>query len=110
MSNDYKRLRSSKDFASVFKKGKRHFSSGVLLFYIPNTFPHSRIGFIVSTKFASSAVMRNKQKRILRAATHSLSSIIPPGFDIIISYTNHGKMLPYKESVAVLEKLIKKIQ
>lgn len=96
------RLRHNNDFTHVLKKGKRHYFGGVLLYYADNTLDRSRIGFIVSKKHSPSAVKRNYQRRILQHAIHNLLPQIAPGKDIVISYTNHGKVLPYKEACSIL--------
>ncbi|XLQ20638.1 MAG: ribonuclease P protein component [Candidatus Moraniibacteriota bacterium] len=97
-----KRLRHNKDFIRVFKHGKRHFHSGVLLSFRVNHEKCSRIGFIVGKKHSLLAVNRNRQRRILQSVMTELYPQIKPGFDIIISYTNRDKVLTYKEAYEIL--------
>ena len=108
MLKSQQRLRNNKDFVRVFKQGKRHSFSGVLLSYIPNNMEYSRIGFVISKKYSPLAVRRNWQRRILQSAIHPIYPQLKPGFDIIISYTNRNKVLPYKDASVVLTKLFTK--
>lgn len=99
------RLRKNNEFLHVLKNGKRHYFGGVLLYYMSNSLHTTRCGFIVSKKHATSAVKRNRQRRILQ---HAFARILPqiiPGTDMVISYTNHGKVLPYKDAQTVLTKI-----
>jgi len=109
MLKSHQRLRNNKDFTQVFKHGKRRSFNGVLLSYTPNTFEHTRIGFVVSKKYSRLAVHRNRQRRILQSAVRSLYPQLRPGFDIIVSYTNHNKVLPYKNALDTLKELFTKI-
>jgi len=104
------RLRHDRDFIQVFKKGKRHSLGGVLLYYKTNNLPHTRIGFVVSKKYSPLAVKRNRQRRILQHALEKLYPKIIPGHDIIISYTNRDKVLPYRDAVSILETILHKIK
>ncbi len=108
MLKSQQRLRNNKDFTRVFKQGKRHSFSGVLLSYIPNNMEHSRIGFVIGKKYSPLAVRRNRQRRILQSAILSISSQLKPGFDIVIYYTNRDKVLPYKDASIALTKLFTK--
>ncbi|MEN8252182.1 MAG: ribonuclease P protein component [Patescibacteria group bacterium] len=100
-----KRLRHNKDFIRVLKQGKRHYNGGVLLYYRPNDLEYSRLGFIVGKKYSLLAVRRNKQRRIFQSVAKELYPQLNPGFDIIISYTNRDKVLPYKSAQRILKEL-----
>jgi len=102
------RLRHNKDFIQVFKKGKRHSLGGVLLSYRQNNLDYTRIGFVISKKYSLSAARRNRQRRILQSASRSLYPLITPGFDIVLSYTNNNDVLPYKDAVVILTRLLRK--
>ena len=107
MLESSQRLCHNRDYIDVFKKGKRHSSGGVLLYYKKNNLPFTRIGFIVSKKYSNLAVARNKQRRILQSASRALYPHITPGFDIIISYTNKNKVLSYKDAITLLTHILK---
>ncbi|PID52690.1 MAG: ribonuclease P protein component [Candidatus Moraniibacteriota bacterium] len=108
MLGTHNRLRDNNELLYVLKKGKRHYSGGVLLYWIDNNIPYVRCGFIVGKKFSPLAVKRNKQKRILRSAVKNILPKIAPGKDIVISYINHGKILSYAESKKVILHALKK--
>ncbi len=102
------RLRDNNRLLYVIKKGKRHYCSGVLLYWAPNTQGAVRIGCIVGKKFSQRATKRNRQKRILRNAITTFLPHIVPGTDIVISYANHGKIIPYAKACHVLRDLLEK--
>ncbi|MFA5986707.1 MAG: ribonuclease P protein component [Parcubacteria group bacterium] len=92
-------------FSSLYSQGKRHYFGGALLFFLPNNSPHSHIAYVVGKKYSPSAVKRNRQRRVLYAALHTHLLNLAPGYDIVISYTNRGKVLPYREACATLSAL-----
>ncbi len=59
-------LHSSKVFLKLLKGGKRLKSEGFELIYGPNNLGYPRVGYIVSKKISSKAVIRNRIKRIFR--------------------------------------------
>lgn len=59
-------LHSSKDFLKLLRSGKRLGSDGFELIYGPNDLGYPRVGYIVSKKISSKAVIRNRIKRIFR--------------------------------------------
>jgi len=108
MLESQQRLRNNKDFIRIFKRGKRHSFGGVLLSYKSNNLDYSRIGFVISKKYSLLAVRRNWQRRILQSVVRSIYPNIRPGFDIVVSYTNRDKVLPYKGALGVLTELFTK--
>ncbi len=99
------RLHTTSDFHRVYTMGTRHYSSGVLLFWLPTTHRHTRISCVISKKTCPSAVARNRQRRILQAACRALYPSIRPSVDLIIIYTNRTDVLPYREAVKILNAL-----
>ena len=59
-------LHSSKDFLKLLRGGKKLGSDGFELIYGPNDLGYPRVGYIVSKKISSKAVIRNRIKRIFR--------------------------------------------
>ncbi len=108
MLGSQNRLRNNNDLLYVLKKGMRHYSSGVLLYWTHNREDSVRIGCIVGKKFSRYAVKRNRQKRLLRSAMRDIVQDIVPGTDIVISYANHGKILPYAQARDVLRTALEK--
>ena len=58
-------------------------SSFFLLKKVANNLPNSRFGFVVSKKIDKSAVVRNRTRRVLRAAIEDLLPDIKVGFDLL---------------------------
>lgn len=78
------RLRKTRDFDAVFKKG-RFFGTKFLIFkYMANGLLETRVGFVVGTKVSKSAVKRNRLKRRLREIFRLNLDKIKPGFDISV--------------------------
>lgn len=98
------RIRSSQDFGSALKRGRRAARGGVVVHWAPATVPSqdiaaqpptppaadanrtARAGFVVS-KAVGNAVMRNKVKRRLRHAVAAELPHWPPGTDVVVRAT-----------------------
>ncbi len=104
------RLCNNNDFIKIYKKGKRHSNSGVLLLCVKNDIKTTRIGVVINKKFSTSSVKRNAQKRIFRRILQNYYSHIISGVDVVLSYTNHSNMLPYKEASSLIYTLLNKNQ
>ena len=57
----------------------------LVLAWMPNDVARTRIGFVVSKRFAKHAVDRNHMKRLLSEATRGLLPRLPGGLDIVVS-------------------------
>lgn len=79
----YERLKKPREFSNVYRSGEKWVGEYVVLLYIENSLPYSRIGIVVSKK-VGHAVMRNKIKRRLREIVRLNPEIIPEGLDIVI--------------------------
>jgi ribonuclease P protein component len=81
------RLTRSRDFDRLYRKGQRIKIGELLIFYQPNRFSVTRLGFVVSKKVAAKASRRNYLKRVLRAAFAALPSSLKISYDMIVSIT-----------------------
>lgn len=111
MSQACQRLRMSRDIATVYKRGKRHaHRDGVLfLFYKrpdQKTDP-SRLAVIISKKYSLKAVKRNKRRRVIQAAMNTHCKNLVPGYDMIISCAQGGKVLSYKDLEIAIKDTLK---
>jgi ribonuclease P protein component len=61
-------LRRSSEFKKVYQDGKRYQSSLLTAFVLANSCDDHRLGLTVSRKISSTAVGRNRAKRLLREA------------------------------------------
>ena len=85
------RLRSSADFAAVFRGARRaggsRSGSRLLVVHANSTDARAgqppRVGFVVS-KAVGNAVVRNRTKRVLRALMSARVGQLPEGVDVVI--------------------------
>lgn len=78
------RLKKREDFSTVFSAGAYASFDGLAIKYAQNSLPVSRIGFPVGKNYSKKAVVRNRTRRILRAACSQCLQEIKPNFDIIV--------------------------
>ena len=71
------RLKKTKDFDLVFRKGKKLYSNSLTLVYLKSE--ELKVGFVVGKKHGK-AVKRNKIKRLLRESFRSLLPIYKQDF------------------------------
>lgn len=85
------RLRSSADFAAVFRGARRaggsRSGSRLMVVHANSTDARAgqppRVGFVVS-KAVGNAVVRNRTKRVLRALMTTRLSQVPDGVDLVV--------------------------
>ncbi len=75
------RLKRNGDFDKVFKNGKKVYSKSLLFIYLKEK--SLKIGYSVSKKHGK-AVVRNRVKRLLRAAMRENVSLIKGSYYIVI--------------------------
>lgn len=98
------RLRRTQDFLRLRREGRRWQSGKLILNVLPNGLSHNRFGFIVSGR-VGNAVVRNRLKRRLRAAIHSLLPDLSNGFDVVIIARPSAAAAAYQELVTELGRL-----
>jgi ribonuclease P protein component len=72
------------DFDRVYKQGRRHFSSHMTVFYLPQAEGGARTGFTVG-RVLGGAVQRNRIKRRLRDAVRQRRTILKGAVDVVIN-------------------------
>ncbi len=96
------RIRKNKEFAKVFKEGKKLWINSILLIiYAPNDLGYRRLGIVVSKKI-KKATQRNKVKRWIRELFRRNKDWFPESCDVIIIPHPNLINLSYKE---LLEKV-----
>ncbi len=75
------RLKKQKDFNLVFNKGKKIYSSSLTLIYLKSE--EFKFGICVSKKHGK-AVLRNRIKRLIRAAFKSFSKNIKYNYYVVV--------------------------
>jgi ribonuclease P protein component len=83
----HNRLSKSSDFKKLYLNGIRISGYFYTAFFIPNGLEYSRIGISVSRKIGK-AVVRNREKRIIREVFRKLKGNRRFSFDIVIVVKN----------------------
>lgn len=60
------RLRQSDEFAAVFRNGRRHVRSGLVVIVAPGGHEQARLGLALAKRRIARAVDRNRVKRVIR--------------------------------------------
>jgi ribonuclease P protein component len=77
-------IKKDKDFNRVIKNGKKLSSAIAYAKYIENKAKSLRIGVVVPKSLVSSAVQRNRLRRIFKEAIRSLEDHSSKAFDIVV--------------------------
>lgn len=77
------RLKRSQDFQAAWQRGDHYRGRLLSLNVLANHLPHSRFGFVVSSK-VGNAVTRNRIKRRLREIVRTQLSVLANGYDVVI--------------------------
>ncbi len=96
-------IKLNKDFIRAYKRGKSAITPCLALYYIPNKQNTLRMGITVSKKIGC-AVMRNRAKRVLRAAFAQIAPNLPVGYDFVLVARVRT---PYKKSTDIYADLCK---
>ena len=76
------RLRHPGEFREVFQHGKKLVAPMFVLYLLPTSAPHSRLGLAVA-KRVGNAVARNRVKRLLRELFRRHKALLQPGCDAV---------------------------
>ena len=82
------RVRSRRDFAAIHAAKVRREAGPLLVYAIPNTLGHLRIGLSVARR-VGNAVARNRVKRRLREAFRLNRHEWPTGYDLLVVVRPH---------------------
>ena len=93
------RINHSDDFRRVFRRGKKHHSDLGLIVVIPAEGP-ARLGVVVS-KAVGGAVVRNRVKRLVRAAFAQLLPELGP-VDVVVKAAASAKEMSFNQVVDVV--------
>lgn len=101
------RLLKHSDFERVYKKGRRHFSAHLTVFYLrqaedASREKTSRVGFTVG-KVLGGAVVRNRIKRRLREAVRLRRAVLMSGCPVDVVINPKKSVLTLEFSVVVEE-------
>ena len=76
-------LTQNKDFLRLYKRGIFVNSPECVVYFLPNRLPFNRLG-ITTGKKIGNAVLRNRARRVIRAAYTNSESSFPIGYDIVV--------------------------
>lgn len=102
------RLKKREDFSAVFSKGAYATCNGLSIKYAKTSFKISRIGFPIGKNYAKKAVVRNRTRRILRAACNELLGNLKPGYDIIVLIKPSYQDIEFKQVISELQRIFQK--
>ena len=98
------KLNRNADFQRLYRLGAFCSLGSALLYVMPNQLPYNRLG-ITAGKKVGNAVMRNRAKRIIRAAYTEAEKLAPVGLDLVIVARSE---LPAQSSVILTKALCTK--
>lgn len=97
------RIKENRDFRRIYSRGKSFVSSSAVAYVSPNRRNVTRLGVTCSKKIGS-AVVRNRAKRVLRAAFAAIEDRVTPGYDIIlVARSSTAERKSTKVSVSLTE-------
>ena len=80
----HQRIKSSGDFARVYREGSRARSGILVVAVASNGRDYSRLGLSVGKRIWKSAVRRNRVRRLFREAFRLSRDQLPTGLDIVL--------------------------
>lgn len=101
------RLKRSTDFERVRRTGRSFPHPLVVLLVAPNHLEQVRVG-IAAGRSIGPAVVRNRAKRLLRAAMQPLLPDLKPGWDLLLLARKPLSEAGYWEARAALEMLLER--
>ncbi len=103
------RLRHPADFARLRREGTAYRHRWMLVSVCPNDLGHNRYGFVTS-KALGNAVVRNRTKRLLREAIHSLHPHLRTSYDVVVVARKAVVEQPFAEVVRIVRELADKAE
>ncbi|MBW4580190.1 MAG: ribonuclease P protein component [Tildeniella nuda ZEHNDER 1965/U140] len=115
------RLRSRQDFNAVYRKGRRRKSTYLTVVVLRRSSIGSskqssdsaeqiakptRVGISISQKVSKRAVIRNRIKRRLKVAAHSLLPKFSTGWDLIVIVHPEATQCDYRQFLQELKQLL----
>lgn len=102
------RILKTKDFARVYKSGRRVVKDAVVLYILPNVFQYSRIGFSISSRNIKLATRRNRIRRLIREVFRKKKKELKSGHDLVfVIKKDPARHISYKDIEAIFLELIK---
>lgn len=100
------RLHADRDYARLFAKGRAFHGRGVTVKALKSKVEKTKIGFVVSTKVAKKANVRNLIKRRLREIVRKRLADLQPGVDVAVIAKIESKDMTFAELKTSLEDIL----
>lgn len=98
----------TKDFRAAYRKGRAVRRGGLVLYYLPNSLAHNRIGFSISSSVVKLASIRNRVRRVFREAYRKKKADVKPAFDLVLVVRkNPGKKVTFSWAEGLLLSMAK---
>ncbi len=104
------RVKKQKDFDDIFKRGRTRQDGFLVVRAKPNQQKLSRFGFIISSRAAKKAVVRNRLKRQLSEIIRSNLKKITTGFDVVLMVKPGLLKVDYSEIEKSLLNLLEELE
>ena len=102
-------LKDNNDFRRIYRRGNDFVDKGLVIYVLKNKNNNLRYG-ITTGKKIGKAVVRNRCKRIIRAAYSQLYDELKPGFDFIFVARGRTPMLKSDDVYRIMKNLLGKAQ
>jgi ribonuclease P protein component len=89
------RLKKSKEFGYVYKRGKSYADRFLIMYIVPNNSQSNKVGFSVSKKVGNS-VVRHHITRLIRESFRLHEDMIETDLDIVVVARAAAKEQDYK--------------
>ena len=107
------RLQQPSAYQRVFQRGRKLVSPLFVLYILPTSEPHSRLGLAVS-KRVGSAVVRNRVKRRMRELFRRHKALLTPPCDVVVVARREAAEAPWnmyvQQYLTLLERHHRRLQ
>jgi ribonuclease P protein component len=100
------RVTAQRDFAKARRTGRTHGDDVLRLTVVPNGRTTTRLGLAVPRR--TTAVERNRVKRMIREAFRVRRPSIPKGYDLVVAPRNHEKACDFEAVTRSFDALIER--
>lgn len=100
------RLHADRDYARLFAKGRAFHGRGVTVKALKSKVAKTKIGFVVSTKVAKKANVRNLIKRRMREIVRKRLADLVPGVDIAMIAKSESKDMSFADLKSTIEDIL----
>ena len=100
-------VKLNREFRYAYKKGAKIVTDAIVFHWYKNRQSSNKLGLTVSTSLGK-AVVRNRVKRLIRAAYSARKDELKKGYNIIIVARNKAAYVPYSKIKEAMDYCIRK--